>query len=302
MIMPIHNVAPWVEQAVRSIVAQSLTDWELIVVDDGSDDGGGDLVEAFADPRIRLLRQPGHGGIVAALNRAAEVARGDHLARMDGDDISHPDRLQRQLEFIRSHPELDLMSSDYRKIAEDGKLLACVRARWSPGKLRAILQHGPCALHGTWLFRRSVLEELKGYRFDTAEDYGFLTRMESAGMGIGNVPEVLYSYRSRRGNTETTEGLGLRQVKTHAYVRRLYRRRMQGLPENHSEARLAEQVASSRITTRLYHVAALIVLRSGSWRCRALRCAGYAIAGMLSPWMGYLFFLIQRTRLRGPRS
>ena len=306
VIMPIRNVAPWVEGAVRSIVDQSLTDWEMIVVDDGSDDGSGGLVEAIRDPRIRSLRQPRHGGICAALNRAAREARGGYLARMDGDDVSHPHRLLRQLEFMRRHPEVDLAGTDYLVIDREDRPVARMRFPADHRRLQRMLPIGPCLKHGTWMFRKEVFEKLRGYRFDTAEDYDFLTRADTAGLRFGNLPEVLYSYRQYEGNVISTRGAGLRQIKTLIYIQRLYRRRRRGLPESHEDRRLARCQKTTRLMERLHHLASRIASTSAAVfaRHRGLRYAGYAVASVLSPYVGYQFFLSVRRRIgdKGTRA
>ena len=307
IIMPIWNVAAYVQAAVRSILEQSLADWELIVVDDHSEDGSDWLVEAFGDPRIRLLRQTCHAGIVAALNRAASEARADYIARMDGDDVSHPDRLQRQLAFMHAHPGLDLVGTDCLTIDEAGAPVARVRYPVHHAQLQRVLRSSPCLHHGTWMLKRAAFVRLGGYRFDHAEDYDFLTRADTAGLRLGNLAETLYSYREHADNTEMRKGDGLRQIRTHIHIQKLYRRRRRGLPESGDDgtsAGLATGTPLMGLTGLtglmewLHHAAFRIVRKSHrAFPKSPLRFAGYAVGCVLSPYVAYRLFSGLRQRM-----
>jgi glycosyltransferase involved in cell wall biosynthesis len=108
--LPVHNAANCVADALRSILAQTLTDWELVVVDDGSTDASLEIIGKVRDQRILLLPQDGQRrGLAARLNQITRLARGRYLARMDADDMMHPGRLLAQLEFLRNHPAVDVV-------------------------------------------------------------------------------------------------------------------------------------------------------------------------------------------------
>lgn len=103
------NSAGTVDAAVRSVQLQTLRDWELIVIDDGSSDRSAEIVDAFGDERIRLVREPARAGLATRLNQAVMLSRGDFIARMDADDVCFPERLARQVERLRQEPRLDLI-------------------------------------------------------------------------------------------------------------------------------------------------------------------------------------------------
>jgi glycosyltransferase involved in cell wall biosynthesis len=109
VVMSMRNSAATVDTAVRSILMQTMRDWELIVIDDGSSDHSSDLVEKFHDERIRIVREYRSAGVAARLNQAVALARGEFIALMDSDDICFPERLSRQVERLREDPQLNLL-------------------------------------------------------------------------------------------------------------------------------------------------------------------------------------------------
>src|SRR5262249_1715358 len=140
IVMPVFNCDAWLSQALQSIIAQSLVDFELIVVDDGSTDQTGRIIEdaARSDPRIRLERQE-HLGIGTALNRAVAQARAPIIARMDGDDVAAPDRLQMQADFLNAHPEVAAVGSWARVIDHQTEVIGELRPATLPSQLLDIL-------------------------------------------------------------------------------------------------------------------------------------------------------------------
>ena len=109
--MPVYNAGNYLRLAVASIVKQTFTDWELLVMDDASNDGALDYVAKLGDPRIRVLRDGHRTGIAVRLNQAVGLARGQYFARMDADDVSFPDRFARQVAALEGDGELDLVAT-----------------------------------------------------------------------------------------------------------------------------------------------------------------------------------------------
>ncbi len=107
--MPVYNAGAYLRPAIVSILQQTIADWELLVIDDGSTDGAVDAIGDLRDSRIRILRDGRNRGLAARLNEAIDIARGRFLARMDQDDISYPERLATQLAMLEQNPELDLV-------------------------------------------------------------------------------------------------------------------------------------------------------------------------------------------------
>jgi glycosyltransferase involved in cell wall biosynthesis len=196
--MPVFNSGAWLEQAIESIRGQSFTDFELIVIDDGSTDQTGQIVEEAArvDVRIRSVPQE-HLGIGAALNRGAALARAPVIARMDADDVAAPDRLRIQLAFLDAHSGVAAVGSWAHVIDDAGRRIGDRRPATGPSQLRDILLRQNPFTHASMMMRADAFRGLGGYRpvLDGAEDYDLWLRM-SERAELANIPEFLLSYRS----------------------------------------------------------------------------------------------------------
>jgi GT2 family glycosyltransferase len=201
--MPCRDAEPWLDAAIKSLVAQTEPRFEALVLDDGSSDGTLARLGAWAerDARVRLLDPEGEG-IVAALTRLARDARAPVLARMDADDVAHPARLSKQLAWLRDRPELAACGTWIRYVPrpEPGSGYARYE-RWlnassDPVEIRReLLVECPIA-HPTLAVRRTALEAVGGYRETGGpEDYDLVLRLDRAGYDLGNVPEVLLDWR-----------------------------------------------------------------------------------------------------------
>ena len=133
--MPVHDGAPWITQAVASVLAQSAGDLELIVIDDGSADATPDLLAAVRDGRLRVERQP-RAGLTRSLNRALGLARAPLVARLDADDWALPERLERQRAFLDAHADVGLLGTAAREVDTTGRLLATVTPPGDDAALR----------------------------------------------------------------------------------------------------------------------------------------------------------------------
>ncbi len=199
ILMPVYNNAETLAEALDSIRAQTFEDYELIVVNDGSTDASGEILRAYAaeDPRIRLIDNPVNLGLTPNLNKAAAAAGGELLARHDADDVSAPQRLERQVAFLDAHPEIAAVGAYVKLMDEYGRVCADWRTPTTPSDVRAALGRGECCFcHGVVLMRTSVFRLLEGYResFVLAEDFDLWLRM-SERFQMTNLPEFLYVVR-----------------------------------------------------------------------------------------------------------
>jgi glycosyltransferase involved in cell wall biosynthesis len=207
VLLPCRNAAPWLEECLASVFAQSLRDFEVIAVDDGSTDGTLSLLQSAArrDRRLRVLAGEGQG-LVSALNRAASEAAAPLLARMDADDVAHPDRLLAQAEFLAGHTSLAACGAAVR-LFPDSSLRSGYRRyeAWLNGLVNErdvsadLFVECPIA-HPTLVVRQSVFHALAGYReLDWPEDYDLVLRLHAAGMRAANLPLRLLDWRVHPG-------------------------------------------------------------------------------------------------------
>lgn len=153
VIMSMRDNATTVGAAIRSVQLQTLTDWEFIIIDDGSNDGSAAVVEALGDERIRLIRETSSDGLATRLNQAISLSRGDFVARMDADDICFPDRLARQVAYLRQHPEIDLLGCGAIVFASDTGVLGELPVGLTHDEITAQPFRGFPLPHPTWCGR-----------------------------------------------------------------------------------------------------------------------------------------------------
>lgn len=196
--MPVFNSDRWLADAIESIQAQSHPDFELIIVDDGSEDRTESIVaEAIrGDSRIRTTHQK-HLGIASALNRGISLARAPIIVRMDGDDISAPDRLRTQLAFLDAHPDVAALGSWAHVIDETGRKVGERKPETEPAELHRFLVKQNPFIHSSMMLRASAIRNAGGYRpvLEGAEDYDLWLRL-SEHARLANIPEFLLSYRA----------------------------------------------------------------------------------------------------------
>lgn len=212
ILLPVRNEEQLLPAALASLLRQTLTEWELVAVNDGSSDATGHILDAAAgrDPRIRVLHQP-PTGLVAALNTGLASCRAPLVARMDGDDICHPRRLELQAAFLKDHPEVTLVTCSVRQVPRqhltDGM-------RHYEDWQNSLLDHGQIMrdryiespfVHPSVMFRRDAVQALGNYR-DTGwpEDYDLWLRLAVAGARFARIPEVLFYWRDRPGRMTRT--------------------------------------------------------------------------------------------------
>lgn len=198
VIMSIRDSAATVEAAVRSVLTQSLKDWELIVIDDGSKDDGAARLAAIGDPRIRIIRHEQSRGLACRLNEAVVLSRGGFIARMDADDVCYPDRLAAQVALLTREPTLDLVSCKAVVFRGAGQLIGVFPTATEHTVIAAYPMLGFNFPHPTWCgqaawFRANPYDE----SMTKAQDQELLMRT-AATSRFGAVDAVLFGYRHER--------------------------------------------------------------------------------------------------------
>jgi glycosyltransferase involved in cell wall biosynthesis len=195
--MPVRDGARWLGEAIASIQGQTLSDLELIIIDDGSADDSPHIIDAHSrrDSRIVAIRQE-RLGLVTALNRGLAESRGQLIARLDADDIAKPQRLERQSQYLEKHPEIGLLGTWAEKIDERGSVRGILTPPTQAKELAALLTRTNPFLHSSIMMRKTVLQTVGFYRvvFEGAEDYDLWMRMSEVS-DTANMPEYLLQYR-----------------------------------------------------------------------------------------------------------
>ncbi|HTI07198.1 MAG TPA: glycosyltransferase [Puia sp.] len=217
VLMPAYNAGKYIAEAIRSVLGQSFTDFELLIVDDGSSDNTLGVVHSFADPRIRLLVQE-KKGISLALNTGLKAARGLYIARFDADDICFPERLARQVVFLDGHPAYLVTGSDAEYISENGEFLFNFRCKGHAHReiLENLYQHCPF-IHSAVMYRKEAILRAGGYSAyaHNFEDYLLWVQLLKWGKCC-NLPEPLIKVRINPASVTIDEkwrGRRFRQLK-----------------------------------------------------------------------------------------
>jgi glycosyltransferase involved in cell wall biosynthesis len=204
VLMPVHNGERYLGRSIESVLSQSCTDFEFLIIDDGSIDSSADIIRSYKDKRIRFLMNGTNQGLVATLNKGLELARGNYIARMDCDDVSVPARLERQFDFMEKNPEVGVCGTWVRTIGEKGEI-------WDypsgSDEIKCSLLFESVLAHPSVMLRGRHFGK-GGFRYDGgfphAEDYALWVRCADA-MEFANIPEVLVEYRIHRDQTVRRE-------------------------------------------------------------------------------------------------
>ena len=199
VVMPVYNGAVYLDAAIKSILAQSFRDFELVIIDDGSTDRSLDILQRHArdDTRITIISRP-NTGIVGALNEGIAAARGQWIARMDADDIALPERFAAQSGYLSAHPECVAVGCRVTFIDADGALVKSDSKPCTHEAIVAALQAGDggALIHPSVMFTKSALTKAGGYReqYKYIEDFDLYLRLIQHGK-LANLDQNLLSYR-----------------------------------------------------------------------------------------------------------
>ena len=235
VILPVYNAEAYVREAVESILAQTFTDFELIIINDGSTDGSGAILRELAthDARIILIEQP-NVGAASARNKGLEMARAELIALMDADDVSMPERFALQHARMVKEPELAVLGSFMRNMDKEGSIIKLDRYPLTPKEIVLHLENlekGPVA-NATVMMRKEAILKAGGYRrafASYAEDYDLLLRMSDLGYAIANLPQPLYNRRQHGANVSSVYREA--QERNTILARLAHRVRKAGLPD-----------------------------------------------------------------------
>jgi len=183
VVMGAYNEEEQIARTLQSLLGQTICNFEIIVVDDGSTDGTTKMVRDFVDERVRLVTIDQNQGLPSALNRGIDVARGEYIARADADERSLPHRLQRQSDVLKKRQDIQAVGCWYRNIGRNGEQIVDVEVPSDRSfSVTDLLENGPGVAHGSMMIRNEALSAVNGYReaFQLAQDYDLWLRMAEA--------------------------------------------------------------------------------------------------------------------------
>jgi len=229
VLMPVYNGMPYLPEAVHSILSQTFRDFVYLIINDGSTDGSEEYLNGLDDPRVRVVHRP-HCGTGATLNVGLEMCQTEFLARMDADDLSLPGRLEAQLGFLGSRPEVGMAGTQFAYFGARGHSVLSRRVPRDHQTIYQDLLRGQMSfVHASLMCRSSILKGIGGYRIQGAgEDWDMFLRMGETTQ-LANIDECLYFWRIHLANARvshlTQAYLGV------DYARHCAKRRAENLPE-----------------------------------------------------------------------
>lgn len=200
VILPVYNGEIFLREAVSSILTQTYSNFELIIINDCSTDGTANILKEFeSDLRVRVIENETNLKVVRTLNKGIELARGDYIARMDADDISHPQRFKKQVDFLDENPQIDICGTWVQTIGTESKMM---RAAIEHEHIKVRLFFLNPIFHPAVMFRRNSFASNKlvyDEQYTNAEDYGLWAKAIDI-VRFANIPEVLLKYRIHNDN------------------------------------------------------------------------------------------------------
>lgn len=196
VVMSVYNGAPYLRQAIESILAQTFDDFEFLIINDASTDETRQILTSFRDPRIIALENEQNLGLAASLNLAIDGARGEYIARQDADDLSYPQRLAEQVAFLDAHRKVGAVGATTEWIDSAGNTLQIWRQPTENADIQQTLLRYCCLIHGSTMYRHVAALQMGNYdsKMRTGQDYDFWLRLSEM-WDMACLPETLYRYR-----------------------------------------------------------------------------------------------------------
>ena len=240
VIMSAYNSQEYIGEAIQSILSQSFVDFEFIILDDGSTDGTLEIIKAYktVDSRIRVISRENRG-LIFSLNQLINKAKAPLIARMDADDIAHPERFAKQLEFLRSNPEYGVVGACAARIDSRGRPYRggpSIHCPASHDEFVAAVGRGPLLVHSSVIYRKAIVLEAGGYNpaFKHCEDLGLWLELTSR-TKLCSLPDELIRYRM--SDTQVSKEHLVEQGVNAAILIHAWERRQEGKPDLTSQVK-----------------------------------------------------------------
>ena len=301
VLMPVYNVAPYVAEAIESILRQTYRNFEFVIVDDCSTDGTFDICKKYAgqDSRIVLLHNEQNLKIEGTLNKGLEHCHGKYVVRMDGDDISLPDRFERMKAYLDEHPDVSMVGTSVENIDADGKFLGrtVYPDNWELIQASCTLK---IPLGHIWMTYKWVYEKLHGYRklFGT-EDWDFLLRFLTEGYKCTNISDYFGNKMRLNRAGDSGSVFGAKKLKSKAYVVKLYKERLKTGKDSYDLQAAEKYVRSSAFAQRLYFLSSTFLYKA--FDCRATKkyvgMVCFLLCSLISPLQARYLYEAMKYRL-----
>ena len=196
ILMSVYNGEKYLREAIDSILNQTYKDFEFLIINDGSTDRTPKILQSYKDQRIKIINNEKNIGLTKSLNKGLKIAKGEYIARMDADDISMAERLEKQVNFLDQKKNIGLVGTSHLKINEKGKILQPVRTLTDEKELKEKLLVANKFYHGSVMFRKVCIDKVGFYReeFKSSQDYDLWLRIADY-FEMRNIPEILYKWR-----------------------------------------------------------------------------------------------------------
>lgn len=245
ILMPVYNAQKYLIEAVDSILNQTFKDWELIIINDGSTDSSRELLSQIADDRVIIVDNEKNLGLIDTLNKGINLCRGEYIARMDADDISVNKRIEKQVQFMDSHPHHIMCGTNALVIDNNGKITGKIRNLTDNQSLQINLLFSNPFIHPSMMIRSDILKKnLYDKQYKHIEDYELWCRIALRGK-VANLEDDLLLYRWHDSNISVINAETQIQLKKEINKRQLERFGL--TPDDH-------ELHAHNITFNLYHL------------------------------------------------
>jgi len=223
VLMPVYNAERFLREAIDSILGQTYFNFEFLILNDGSTDSSSAIIDSYTDPRIKVVHAPKNQGLVRTLNKGIDQCSGRYIVRMDADDISAPDRLEKQYRFMEENPDIGVCGTSFWILNPDGTHRLHEHPVSHKDIVFSFFSKGCVIGHPTVILRKSVLLESQlryDTRFELAEDYALWSRLARV-TKFANLAEPLLSYRLHENQITkvySKEQIGLTEKIRHSFL------------------------------------------------------------------------------------
>ncbi|EHH7216228.1 glycosyltransferase [Escherichia coli] len=207
VILPVNKKNPFLDEAINSILSQTFSSFEIIIVANCCTDDFYNELKHKVNDKIKLIRT-NIAYLPYSLNKAIDLSNGEFIARMDSDDISHPDRFTKQVDFLKNNPYVDVVGTNAIFIDDKGREINKTKLPEENLDIVKNLPYKCCIVHPSVMFRKKVIASIGGYMFSNySEDYELWNRLSLAKIKFQNLPEYLFYYRLHEGQSTAKKNL-----------------------------------------------------------------------------------------------